>query len=174
MSVVSNEDTLLAVNVSSLLTTLIQYSDPSIIDQIPSSSPIVSIPNHVWMNISSISTIVDGFSKMEELKIGDYDFECVKEFYLDGKKNLKLIEIGKNSFTSTPNGNGFDEFRSFQITNCPELESIEIGDYSFSDCASTFEIVNCWRLIWIGLGRRTVVNVLRVRIEGMCRILYSV
>ena len=160
-------------NVSSLLTTLIQYSDPSIIDQIPSSSPIVSIPNHVWMNISSISTIVDRFSKMEELKIGDYDFECVKEFYLDGKKNLKLIEIGKNSFTSTPNGNGFDEFRSFQITNCPELESIEIGDYSFSDCASIFEISNCSKLIWIDLGRMTFFNVLKVRIEGMCSDFYS-
>ena len=57
-------------NVSSLLTTLIQHSDPSIIDQIPSSSLLVSIPNHLWMNISSISTIVDRFSKMEELKIG--------------------------------------------------------------------------------------------------------
>ena len=83
--------TFTANNVSSLLTTLIQYSDPSIIDQIPSSSLLVSIPNHLWMNISSISTIVDRFSKMEELKIGDYDFECVKEFYLDGNKNLKLM-----------------------------------------------------------------------------------
>ena len=83
--------TFTANNVSSLLTTLIQHSDPSIIDQIPSSSPIVSIPNHVWMNISSISTIVDRFSKMEELKIGDYDFECVKEFYLNGNRNLKLM-----------------------------------------------------------------------------------
>ena len=79
---------------------------------------------------------MDGFGKMEELKIGDYDFECVKEFYLNGNRNLKLIEIGKNRFTSTPNGNGFDEFCSFQITNCPELESIEIGDSSFSDCIS--------------------------------------
>ena len=103
------------------------------------------------MNISSISTIVDGFSKMEELKIGDYDFECVKEFYLDGNKNLKLIEIGKNRFTSTLNGNGFDELRLFQITNCPELESIEIGDYSFSDY-NEFELRNLSRLSTIKIG----------------------
>ena len=71
------------------------------------------------------------------------------------------------------NGNGFDELRSFQITNCVELESIEIGDYSFSDCASTFEISNCSKLIWIDLGRMTFFNVLKVRIEGMCSIFYS-
>lgn len=83
--------TFTANNVSSLLTTFIQHSDPSIIDQIPSSSLLVSIPNHLWMNISSISTIVDEFSNMEELKIGDYDFECVEEFYLNGNRNVKLM-----------------------------------------------------------------------------------
>ena len=75
----------------------------------------------------------------------------MKEFYLDGNKNLKLIEIGKNSFTSTPNGNGFDELRSFQIINCVELESIGIGDYSFSDY-NEFVLRNLSRLSIIKIG----------------------
>ena len=55
------------------------------------------------------------------------------------------MQIGKNRFTSTLNGNGFDELRSFQITNCEELESITIGDYSFSDY-NEFELRNLYSL----------------------------
>ena len=83
--------TLAINNVSPALTSIIPYQNSSSIDSLPSSSVNVTIPSNLWMNISSISTIVDGFSKMEELKIGDYDFECVKEFYLNGNRNLKLM-----------------------------------------------------------------------------------
>ena len=61
------------------------------------------------------------------------------------------MQIGKNRFTSIPNGNGFDELRSFQITNCEELESITIGDYSFSDY-NEFVLRNLSRLSIIKIG----------------------
>ena len=158
--------TLAINNVSPALTSMISYQNSSSIDSLPSSSVNVTIPNNLWMNISSISTLLNRFTDMERLEIGDYDLETVKEFHLNGVSKLQVIEIGKNSFTSTPNSNGFDEQRSFEILNCAKLESITIGDYSFSDCASTFEIRSCPNLVSIQLGRMTFFNVLEVTIQS--------
>ena len=57
-----------------------------------------------------------------------------------------------NSFTKEKNSWGNDTNRSFSILNCGELESIEIGRYSFSDYGGGFELKNLPKLSTIKIG----------------------
>ena len=67
-------------------------------------------------------------------------------------KGLKSLSIGESSFTQIPTWYGNDESKSFHILNCESLESIEIGEYSFSDFAGEFELKNCPQLQSIQIG----------------------
>ena len=60
--------------------------------------------------------------------------------------------IGKNSFTQKKNGSGDDKSKSFHILNCESLESIEIGERSFSDFGGEFELKNLPALQSIQIG----------------------
>ena len=58
-----------------------------------------------------------------------------------------------NSFTKEKNGEvAYNPNRSFVILNCVELESIEIGLYSFSDYGGGFELKNLPILSTIIIG----------------------
>ena len=57
-----------------------------------------------------------------------------------------------NVFTKYKNTAGDDQSRSFSILNCDELESIEIGEYSFSDYSGGFELKNLPKLYSIKIG----------------------
>ena len=98
------------------------------------------------------------FKLLEELIIGDDSFYSVNEFVIDGLNQLKSVKIGMNSFThfkssgSWLNTDPNNPNRSFHILNCIELESIEIGSYSFCDYAGGFELKNLPKLSTIKLG----------------------
>ena len=76
----------------------------------------------------------------------------MKTFQIDGLNQLKTIKIGNNSFTQEKNGNGIDKSKSFHILNCESLESIQIGEYSFSDFGGEFELENLPQLQSIRIG----------------------
>ena len=63
-----------------------------------------------------------------------------------------MIKIGKNSFTQKKNSYGNNKSKSFHILNCESLESIQIGEYSFSDFAGEFELKNQPQLQSIQIG----------------------
>ena len=98
------------------------------------------------------------FKLLEELIIGDDSFYSVNEFVIDGLNQLKSVKIGMNSFThfkssgSWLNTDPNNPNRSFHILNCIELESIEIGEYSFFDYGGGFELVNLPKLSTIKIG----------------------
>ena len=71
---------------------------------------------------------------------------------MDELNRLKTIKIGNNSFTQKKNYFGNDTSKSFHILNCESLESIEIGQYSFSDFAGDFELKNLPQLQSIQIG----------------------
>ena len=73
-------------------------------------------------------------TQLEVLTIGDLNGEHVMNFELIDLPLLKSLKIGKRCFTGHPYSFGHDEKRSFVINNCPQLETFEIGCYSFSDC----------------------------------------
>ena len=89
---------------------------------------------------------------LESIEIGNECFGSVKTFKIDGLNQLKTINIGRNSFTQDKNVDGDDESKSFHILNCESLESIQIGEYSFSDFAGDFELKNLPQLQSIQIG----------------------
>ena len=89
---------------------------------------------------------------MESIEIGNDCFASVKTFRIDGLNRLKTIKIGNNSFTQKKNSNGNIKSKSFHILNCESLESIQIGQYSFSDYAGKFELKNLPQLQSIQIG----------------------
>ena len=102
---------------------------------------------------------------LESIEIGNYCFGSVKTFQIDGLNRLKTIKIGNNSFTQVKQEwfscyHNDDEWnamlnkqsKSFHILNCESLESIQIGDYSFSDFAGEFELKNLPKLQSIQIG----------------------
>ena len=56
------------------------------------------------------------------------------------------------SFTQRKFFMGDDKSKSFHILNCESLESIQIGEYSFSDYAGEFELKNLPQLQSIQIG----------------------
>ena len=103
------------------------------------------------------------FDQLQELNLGDDCLGSVQTFTIDGLKLLKTIKIGKNSFTQVKKCNWDDDWdqakktannqsKSFHILNCESLESIQIGEYSFSDFAGEFELKNLPQLQSIRIG----------------------
>ena len=95
---------------------------------------------------------VSWFYNLESIEIGNDCFGSVKTFKIDGLNRLKTIKIGKNSFTQEKNNYGNDTSKSFRILNCESLESIQIGEYSFSDFAGEFELKSLGKLESIRIG----------------------
>ena len=92
------------------------------------------------------------FTEVESIEIGNDCFASVKTFKIEGLNRLKTIKIGNNSFTQAKNSNGNDKSKSFHILNCESLESIQIGEYSFSDFGGEFELKNLPQLQSIQIG----------------------
>ena len=138
------------IDVSVLLFPKVYYLD--FIQSIDSSNTSITIPN--WTCNDKDYKILD-FSRLsivESIDIGDDCFASVQTFQIDGLNRLKTIKIGKNSFTQKKDSYGNDKSKSFHILNCESLESIEIGEYSFSDFAGEFELKNLPQLQSIQIG----------------------
>ena len=140
----------LNIDVSELLFPKVYYFD--FIQSIDSSITSIIIPN--WTCIDNDYTIFDfsRFSLVESIEIGNHCFASVKTFKIEGLNRLKTIKIGKRSFTQRKNWFGNDESKSFHILNCESLESIQIGEYSFSDFGGDFELKNLPQLQSIRIG----------------------
>ena len=125
------------------------YQDILSLDQAVAS---IILPN--WTCNDKDYTVFDfsRFNQVESIEIGNDCFESVKTFQIDGLDRLKSVKIGKNSFTLERNYCGDDESKSFHILNCESLESIQIGDYSFSDFGGEFELKNLPQLQSIQIG----------------------
>ena len=90
---------------------------------------------------------------LRNIYIDSICFEKVKKFKIKRLKLLQAIEIGPNSFTLHKDSFGDDESKSFHILDCESLESIQIGEYSFSDFGGEFELKNLPKLKSIRIGR---------------------
>ena len=103
-------------------------------------------------------------SCVEYIEFGDECFESVKTFDIDGLSQLYHLKIPKNSFTPLKQDDWKNlklseaakkckKSKSFYIMNCESLESIEIGEYSFSVFAGDFILNNLPQLQSIQIGK---------------------
>ena len=118
------------------------------------SSLVSSITIPDWTCNDADYTIFDfsRFINVESIEIGNNCFGSVQTFQIDGLNRLKTIKIGYNSFTQRRKYYGNNLSKSFHILNCESLESIQIGEYSFSDFGGEFELKNLPQLQSIQIG----------------------
>ena len=102
---------------------------------------------------------LDNYRSLQSLRIGNECFRYVQSIKIGGLNGLKLLKIGKNSFTQLKQNSwklhwqkGNKKWKAFQILNCESLKSIEIGEYSFSDFGGKFELKNLPQLRSIQIG----------------------
>ena len=122
------------------------------IQSISSSVSSIILPNWTCNDIDYTIFDFSRFTRVESIKIGNDSFFSVKTFKIDGLNRLKTIKIGINSFTQRREYYGNNESKSFHILNCESLESIQIGEYSFSDFGGEFELKNLPQLQSIQIG----------------------
>ena len=138
------------IDVSELLFPKVYYFD--FIQSIDSSITSINIPNWTCNDVDYTILDFSRFSIVESIEIGNDFFGSVQTFQIDGLSRLKTIKIGNNSFTQKKNRFGNDQSKSFHILNCESLESIQIGEFSFSDYAGEFELKNLPQLQSIQIG----------------------
>ena len=91
------------------------------------------------------------FTNVRRIVIGHDAFMYVNEVRMIGLSKLESVEIGMNSFTKFKNSYGNDPNRHFYLKNCPNLKSLKIGRYSFSDyTVCVIESVNALETIEMG------------------------
>ena len=110
----------------------------------------LSIGNESFGNSSTFH--LSNLNSFQSLNIGNGCFGYSSLFEINGLQSLNMLSIGSNSFTSMKNGFGNDINKSFHILNCTKLESIEIGEYSFSDYGGEFELSNLPQLQSLVIG----------------------
>ena len=113
----------------------------------------LSIGNKAFNEAETLKFI--NLNNLESIEIGNNKFNKVKSLIINGLNELRELNIGSNSFTNKLNSYGNDIDKSFHILNCAKLESIEIGEYSFSDYAGEFELKNLSKLQSLIIGSNT-------------------
>ena len=108
-------------------------------------------------NCALVDWNVSWFLNLESIEIGNNCFGSVLIFRIDGLNQLKSLKIGINSFTKREKYSFIirranKQSKSFHILNCESLESIQIGEYSFSDYGGEFELKNLPQLQTIQIG----------------------
>ena len=141
----------LSIDVSELLFPNVYHMD--YVQSIYSCITSIILPNWTCNDINYTIFDFSRFTLVESIEIGNHCFGSVQLFRIDGLNRLKTIKIGNNSFTHQKNSNGNDKSKSFHILNCGSLESIQIGEYSFSDFAGDFELKNLPELQSIQIGK---------------------
>ena len=117
---------------------------------------ILMITSNSCNELNSLN--LNEYRYLKSIEIGNNCFSNVNKFNIDGLNELKSLKIGNNSFTHLKSGDKWDwnkadnPNRSFSILNCIELESIEIGPFSFGDYGGGFELFNLPKLSTIKIG----------------------
>ena len=122
------------------------------IQLIESNVSIINIPDRACNDIDYTIFDFSRFTQVESIEIGNDCFGFVETFKIDGLNRLKSLKIGNNSFTMIKFGAVDNKSKSFHILNCESLESIQIGEWSFSDYGGEFELKNLPSLQSIEIG----------------------
>ena len=123
----------------------------------------IRIPDYSCNEIDYTIFDFTRFTLITSIEIGDDCFGSVQTFKIEGLERLKSVKIGNNSFTQVKEADwksnwrdarskANNKSRSFHILDCESLESIQIGEYSFSDFGGEFELSNLKSLKSIQIG----------------------
>ena len=139
------------LDVSGLIFSKVYYLD--FLESIESSAISITIPKLSCNDRNYTTFDFSRFTFLQSLEIGHFSFGFVQNFTINKLRYLKTLKIAHNSFTETRNSKGNNESKSFHILNCDLLESIDIGEYCFSDFAGDFELKNLPSLQSLKIGK---------------------
>ena len=105
-------------------------------------SGVCSVENVTALDLSM-------YPNLRSVMIADESFLYVEEVKLIGLNKLESVVIGENCFTKRRYSG--DPDRHFYLKNCPNLKSLKMGRYSFSDY-KVIEIENVDALEVIEIG----------------------
>ena len=110
-------------------------------------------------------TVLDmsSFSNLKVFEVGDNSFTYVEEVKLIGLNRLERVVIGENCFTKRKDWYNHDRYgmdpnRHFYLKNCERVRELKIGCYSFNDY-SVCEIENLPSLEVIEMGELNKVSI---------------
>lgn len=89
------------------------------------------------------------FCNLKSLTIGMRCFRGASSFDVNNLSELKSIEVDSQSFTLSC---GPVYSRSFNVSDCPKLESIILQPYTFTDYANSFTLSNLPSLQFLQIG----------------------
>ena len=119
----------------------------------PRGIEVIEIPDN-WKNGNSSDTSkmkidLTPYKRVRRIEIGYECFQYIREFVLDGLKELESVKIGRDCFRVSKSQNRDDGV--CQIVNCSKLRELIIEGYSFYDFKQ-FELSNVESLQSIQLG----------------------
>ena len=128
------------------------------------------IPSDYFNGNGISSFILSNNGNLRRIGIGNNTFRRVREFELNGLKELESVVIGQKSFTYAKTDSAVSSSKrtdgSYRILNCPKLTSIQIGDYSFSDYHS-IDLHNLPSLESIDIGKSGFYNTPSFSLTGL-------
>ena len=129
-----------------------------------------AIPNDSF-NMSNSFSLNSFFHSLQRIVIGDSCFGMVRVFELDGLSELENVVIRNKSFTYAKTDDAIQYLGtradgSYRIVNCPKLQSIKIGNNSFSDYCS-FALQALPFLQSIDVGNYCFYNTLSFSLTGV-------
>ena len=101
-------------------------------NQLDSSVGIIVVKSGVLNDPSLVTMDMARFVHLSRFVVGDESCMYVSELKLIGLNELESVEIGRNSFTKKKNGVDSSYSGNFYLKNCPKVNELKIGYYSFS------------------------------------------
>ena len=120
------------------------------LEKIGQAVEVIIIASNCCNNVTEF--VLTGYRQLKSVQVGDECFSRVQKVSLENLPSLTEIKVGMNSFTKKMNGWEDNKSRHFHIVSCLRLESITIGQYSFSDYGGEFELKNLPELLSITIG----------------------
>ena len=106
-------------------------------NQLDSSVGIIAVKSGVLNDPSLVTMDMARFVHLSRFVVGDESCMYVSELKLIGLNELESVVIGRNSFTKKKNGADSSYSGNFYLKNCPKVNELNIGYYSFS----TYKII---------------------------------
>ena len=130
------------------------YSSPTSKKIIDNQMESLNYP-HGLLKYNYFFSFPSWLHRLKQMVVDSCNFESIRFFEMDGLQSLESIFIDECCFIyygdTAEMENHFRPHGCCRIVNCPKLQTIDIGDYSFSEYYS-FEMDNLPSLQTIDLG----------------------
>ena len=129
----------------------------------PMTATTLQVSGSSYNTNDAIQFTLQGLPSLQAVTIGDHSFRYTRTFVLDGLSELETITIGNYVGTMRQSDPWYSERKdgSCRIINCPNLKSIRIGRFSFADYYDSFDLTNLPSLESIQIDQRSFNNLQR-------------